>query len=151
MATSEIREDPWSRGQEVSRDVLRSLPKPEKCLFFAIGDGSRFFVICFLRTSGQLFFSQTPGRRPPYITGVRVNSVTLGWVGAPNERAPLRVHDAIAVFAARCLTRTRIADQGLGGFHEHCAGFARAIKFRVSCPGGFKILPNIGVRSFHHY
>ena len=86
-----------------------------------------------------MFFSQTPGRRPPYITGLRVNSVTLGWVGAPNEHAPLRVHDAIAVFAARCLTRTRIVDQGLGGFHEHCAGFARAIKFRVSCPGEFKI------------
>ena len=43
----------------------------------------------------------------------------LGWVGAPNERAPLRVHDAIAIFAARCLTRTRIANQGLGGVHEH--------------------------------
>ena len=85
-----------------------------------------------------MFFSQTPGRRPPYITGLRVNSVTLGWVGAPNERAPLRVHDAIAVFSARCLTRTRIADQGLEGCHEHCVGFARAIKFRVSCPGESK-------------
>ena len=85
-----------------------------------------------------MFFSQTLGRRLAHITGLRVNSVTLGWVGAPNERAPLRVHDAIAVFAARCLTRTRIADQGLGGGHEHC-GFARAIKFRGSCPGEFKI------------
>ena len=27
---------------------------------------------------------------------------------------------------------------GFGGFQEHCAGFARAIKFRVSCPGEFK-------------
>ena len=125
-------------GGEVARDVLRSLLKPEKCLVFAIGGGSRFFVICFLYTSGQTFFSQTPRRRPPYITGLRVNSVTLGSVGAPNERAPLRGHDAIAVSAARCL-RTRIADQGLGGFHEHCAGFARATKFRVSCPGEFKI------------
>ena len=34
--------EPWSRGREVAHDVLRSLPKPEKCLFFAIGDGSRF-------------------------------------------------------------------------------------------------------------
>ena len=49
--------DPWSRGLEVARDVLRSLPKPEKCLFFAIGYGSRFFVICFIYTSGQMFFS----------------------------------------------------------------------------------------------
>ena len=69
-----------------------------------------------------MFFSQTPGRRPPHITGLRVNSVTLGWVGALNERALFRYHDPIAVFADRCLTRTRIADQGLGGFHEHCAG-----------------------------
>ena len=111
-----IHVDPWSRGGEVARDVLRSLPKPDKLLFLAIGDGSRFFVICFLYTSGQMFFSQTPGRRPPYITGLRVNSPTLGWIGAPNELAPLRVHDAIAVFVARCLTRTPIADQGLWGF-----------------------------------
>ena len=36
--------DSWSRGREVARDVLRSLPKPEKCLFFAIGNGSRSVV-----------------------------------------------------------------------------------------------------------
>ena len=67
--------------------------------------------------------------------------MTLGWVGAPNERAPLRVHDAIAVFAVRCLTRTRIADQAFGGVNKHCAGFAHATKFRVSCPGHFKFFP----------
>ena len=61
-----------------------------------------------------MFFSQMPGRRPPCITGLRVNSLVLGWVGAPNERVPLRVHDAIAVFAARCPARARIADQCLG-------------------------------------
>ena len=32
---------------------------------------------------------QTPGRRPPPITGRFVKTVTRGWVGAPNERAPL--------------------------------------------------------------
>ena len=37
--------------------------------------------------------------------------------------------------------RTRIADHGLGGVHEHCAGFSRAIKFRVSCLGEFEICP----------
>ena len=31
---------------------------------------------------------QTPGRRPPPITGRFVNTVTRGWVGAPNGRAP---------------------------------------------------------------
>ena len=99
--------DPWSRGREVARDVLRSLPKPEKCLIFAVGDGSILFVICSLHTSGQMFFSQTPGRRPPCMTGLRVNSVTLGWVGAPNERTPFRLHDAVVGFLDRCLSRTR--------------------------------------------
>ena len=113
-------------------------PNPTNAYFSAIGDGSRFFVICYLKNSGQMFSFQTPGRRPPYITGLRVNFVTLRSVGAPNERAPLIVHAAIAVFAVRCLT-TQIADQGLGGFDEHCAGFTRAIKFRVCCPGEFKI------------
>ena len=64
--------------------------------------------------------SHTPGRRPPHVTDFRVNSVTLGWVGAPKERAPFRCHDEIAGFADRCLTSTRIADQGLaGGPGEH--------------------------------
>ena len=41
---------------------------------------------------------QTPGRRPPRITGRFVNTVTRGWVGAPNERAPFRFHGAVVVF-----------------------------------------------------
>ena len=85
-------------------------PNFKKCQIFAIGAGSRFLVVCFLYTSGQMFFSQTPGRCPPHITGLRVNSVTLGWAGAPNEHALCRFHDAIAVFADRCITRNRIAD-----------------------------------------
>ena len=108
-------------------------------LFFCHGRWIEIFCQLFSVHQRSNVFSQTPGRRPLYITGFLVNSVTLGWVRAPNERAPLRVHDAIAVFAARCLTRTRIADLGSGGVHEHCAGFARAIQFRVSCPGDFKI------------
>ena len=114
-------------------------PNPKKAYFLPSEMDRDFFVIRFLYTSGQTFFSQMPRRRPPYITGLRVNSVTLGCVGAPNERTPLRAHDAIAVFAVRCLTRARIANQGLGGGHEHCSGFARAIKIRESCPGEFKI------------
>ena len=34
-------------------------PNLEKYLFFAIGQGSRFFVVCFLYTSGRMFFGQT--------------------------------------------------------------------------------------------
>ena len=36
-----------------------------------------------------------------------MNTVTRGWVGAPNERAPFRFHDAVVVFADRCLSRAR--------------------------------------------
>ena len=73
--------------------------------FFAIGEGSRIFVACFLHSSAQMCLYQTPGRRPPPITGRFVNTVTRGWVGAPNERAPLRFHDAVIVFVDRCLSR----------------------------------------------
>ena len=96
-------------------DVLSSLPKFEKMSDCCHRRGIDIVCRLFLFTSGQMFFSQTPGRRPPHITGLRVNSVTLGWVGAPNERAPSRFHDTMAVFTDRCLTRTRIAAQGLGG------------------------------------
>ena len=42
---------------------------------------------------------QTPGRRPPRITGRSVNAGTRGWVGAPNERAPFRFHGAVVGFS----------------------------------------------------
>ena len=52
--------------------------------------------------------TQTPGRLPPYITGLRLNTVvTSGWVEASNERALFRFHDAVHGFADRWLTRTR--------------------------------------------
>ena len=41
------------------------------------------------------------------ITGRFVNSVTRGWVGAPNERAPFRFHGAVVVFVDRRLSKTR--------------------------------------------
>ena len=69
-------------------------------------------------------FSQTLGRRPTHITGRRVNTVSLGWVGATNERAPFRVHDAVIGFDDQYLTRFQIADQGVG-VSQNCTGFAR--------------------------
>ena len=99
--------DPWSTGREVARDVLRSCPKPEKVYFFAVGEGSRIFVVCFLHTSRQMFLYQTPGRRPPRITGRVVTTVTRGWIGAPDEHAPFKFHDAVVGFVDRCLSRTR--------------------------------------------
>ena len=99
--------DPWSTEREVARGVLRSSPKPAKSLFFAIGEGSRICVACFLHSSAQMCLYQAPGRRPPRITGRFVNTVTRGWVRAPNERAPFRFYGAVVGFVARCLSRTR--------------------------------------------
>ena len=45
-----------------------------------------------------MFLYQTHSRRPPHITGRVVNTVTRGWVGAPNERIPFRFHDAVVGF-----------------------------------------------------
>ena len=80
----------------------------------------RIEIFCHLFSIPQrpnvCFSRHLPGARH-IITGLRVSSVTLGWVGAPNERAPFKFHDAIAAFADRCLKRTRIADRrpGFGG------------------------------------
>ena len=90
--------DPWSTGREDARGVLRSSPKPEKRSIFAIGEGSRSFVACFLHSSAQMCLYQTSGRRPPRITGRFVNTATRGWVGAPNERDPFRFRGAVVGF-----------------------------------------------------
>ena len=95
------------------------LPNLKKGLFFAIGEGSRIFVAFFLHSSAQMCLYQTPGRRPPPITGRFVNTVTRGWVGAPNGRAPFRFHDTVVGFVDRCLSRTR----NLAALNKHLAEF----------------------------
>ena len=60
---------------------------------------------------------QTPGRRPPPITGRFVNTVTRGWVGIPNECAPFRFHGAVVGFVDRYLPRTR----NLAASNKHLA------------------------------
>ena len=54
-----------------------------------------------------VYFYNKPGQLPPHDTGHGVNTVTLRWVGAPNERTPFRIHDAVVGFVDRCLSRTR--------------------------------------------
>ena len=54
-----------------------------------------------------MFFYHTPGQLPPHDTGHGVKTVTLGWVGAPNERTPFRIHDAVEGCVDRSLSRTR--------------------------------------------
>ena len=66
-----------------------------KSLLFAIGEVSTCIVACFLHSSTHMCLKQTPGRRPTRITGRFVNTVTRGWVGAPNDRAPFRFHAAV--------------------------------------------------------
>ena len=84
----------WIRGlgsEKLPAASYALLPNLKKALVFAIREGSKFSVACILHTRGQPFLHQTPGRRPPRITGRVVNTVARGWVGAPNERAPLRL------------------------------------------------------------
>ena len=59
----DLRNFMWIHGLGGERLLVMSYalcPNPKND-YFAIGDGSRFFVICFLHTSGQMFFSPTPG------------------------------------------------------------------------------------------
>ena len=77
-------------GEKLPAASYALLPNLKKGLFFAIGEKSRIFVACFLHSSAQMCLYQTPGRRPPPITGRFVHTVIIGWVGAPNERAPFR-------------------------------------------------------------
>ena len=77
--------------------LLPNLKRP----IFAIGEGSRNFVACFLHSSVQMCLYQTPGRRPPPVTGHFVITVTRGWVGAPNDCAPFRFHGDVVGFVNR--------------------------------------------------
>ena len=81
---------------------------PLKLLFFARWETIKtFFCLSFLHTSRQMCFEQTPDRRPPHITGRRVSAEDQGGIGAPNELAAFRVHDAVVDFVQRSVWRTR--------------------------------------------
>ena len=87
----------WIRslgGDELPAAFYALVPNLEKrsIFYFLLSERDRdFFVACFLHSSAQMCLYQTPGRRPPRMTGRFVNTVARGWVGAPNERAPLRL------------------------------------------------------------
>ena len=100
----------WIRGLGGERLPAVSyalLPNPRKGIYFAIGEGPKLFVLCFLHIIARMRLYQTPDRRPSRITGRVVNAATRGWIEAPNERAPFRFHDAVLGFVDRCLSRTR--------------------------------------------
>ena len=81
----------------------------------------------------KVYLYQTPGQRPPRITGRFVNTVTGGWVGAPNERAPSRFHGAVLGFVDRCLSRTR----NLAASNQHLAEFFSGRSWPKIGPGFF--------------
>ena len=109
----------WIRGLEgetlpaASNDLLSNLKKKAN---FLPAERDR---ACFVHSRAQMCLYQTPGRRPPPITGRFVNTVTRGWVGDPNGRAPFRFHGAVVGCVARYLSRTR----NLAASNKHLAEF----------------------------
>ena len=124
----------WIRGlggKKLPAASCALLPNLKRGQFFAVGEGSRNFVACFLHSSAQMCLYQTPGRCPPPITGRFVNTVTRGWVGAPNDRAPFIFHGAVVGFVDRCLSRTR----NLATSNQHLAEFSSGRSWPNICPG----------------
>ena len=73
-------------------------------------------MACFLHSSAQMCLYRTPGRCPPHITGRFVNTVTRGWDGAPNERAPFGFHGAVVL----CRSMS-VQDSESRRFEQHLA------------------------------
>ena len=100
----------WIRGlagERLSSASYNFLPDEEKGLYFPRGEISTICAVCYPPTDrGQVFLNQTPGRPPPRICGRGVNNVIRKWVGAPIERPPFRIHDAVVGFIDRSLSRT---------------------------------------------
>ena len=112
----------WIRGiggEKVPAASYALLPNLRNSLFFVIGEELRIFVACFLLSSARMCLYLTSRRRAPPVTGRFVNTVTRGWVGPPNERAPFRFHGAVVGFVERCLSRTR----NLTASNKHLAEF----------------------------
>ena len=72
-------------GEKLPAASYSLLLNLKKSSIFPRGDGSRIFVACFLHSSAQTCLYQTPGRRPPRITGRFVNTavttVQISWRG----------------------------------------------------------------------
>ena len=115
-------------GERLPTASYALLPNLKKGLFFAIGEGLRIFVVYFLHTREHIFLYQTPGRRPPRITGRVANTVTRRRVGAPNEHTLFRIHEAVVGFVDRCLSWTPLRI-------KHLAEFFSGQSWPKICPG----------------
>ena len=76
------------------------LSHPLKILSFARSETIESFRLNFLHT-------KMPDWRPPQITGRRVSTLHQGGVGAPNELATFKVHDAVVDFVEQSVWKTR--------------------------------------------
>ena len=101
----------WIRGLGVERLPVASyilLPNREKGLFVCnrrkISSLCRLFSTHRPRTS--VFVSKAWPAPTSYYRPCGEHFVTRGWVRAPNEGPPFVIHDAVAGFVDRCLSKT---------------------------------------------
>ena len=110
------------------------LPPPPKKIYFLLSERDRFFrrLFCTQQRPHVLL----PDSRPTPATHHRsfFNTVTRGWVGAPNERARFRFHGGVVVFVNRCLSRTR----NLAASNKHVAEFFSGRFWAKIGPGLFR-------------
>ena len=70
--------DPWSMAREFSRGFLRFSPKPKKSSIFCYRGGIDIFHrLLSTYQWPNVFLYQTPGRRPPRITGRVASGIGL--------------------------------------------------------------------------
>ena len=97
---------PCPRTWEVACVVLwSSVTSSQNAVFRPLGD-DRVFVSIFCTPAAKCVLTEAwsaPATNP----GRRVSAVHQGGVGAPNELATFRVHDAVVYFVERSVWRTR--------------------------------------------
>ena len=82
-----------------SYGLVPNMKKYHQICFFSSRDRSIIFVKYFVHTNQRsIVLYDTPGQRPPHITGHCVNTVNLGWARASDERTPFRIHGAVVGF-----------------------------------------------------
>ena len=123
--------DPWSRGREVARGVQRPSPKPEKRPILCHRRGIENFCRLFSTQPRPNVFVSDAWPAPATYHRSFVNTVTRGWVGAPNGRAPFRFHGEVVGFVDRCLSRTG----NLAASNKHLAEFFSARSWPKIGPG----------------
>ena len=99
--------DPWCRGREVARGVLRSSPKPEKRPIFCHRRGIEIFCRLFsTQQRPNVFVSEAwPAPATDHRSFCEHCDQRVG--RNPNKRVPFRFHGAVVGFVDRRLSRTR--------------------------------------------